>query len=261
MNRRLLLGAGGIIIIGLVVIAFGLRENGWFRSYFQKSEISKDAVLRTPEVEEAKIEEETPQYKIDVSYPQFHNLGDPNREAAANNLIKEKIEKSTAAFRDAIREATDTFSTTKSELLVSYKVVNLNSSIASILVSEYTYVEGAVHPLGLSSPFNYNFRDNREISLADPFNPGSNYLSVLSDISRASLKRQLKESYIQESVEFGTEPRPENFSVFFLDKDKFVVVFNVYQVIGYAAGSQTVEIPYEQLSGILRQEWLELIRQ
>lgn len=218
-------------------------------------------VLKTPEVREAKIADETSQYKISISYPGFYNSGDASREAAANSVLKGQVEKSINSFKDAAEEAEDFIPEAKSELEIKYETVYLNPSIASIKMSEYTYIEGAAHPLGIFWPFNYNFKDNKEIVLADLFNPGSNYLSALSAISREGLKSQLRENYVPESAEFGTAPITENFSVFFLNKEKLTIIFNVYQVTGYAAGTQTVEIPYSKLGDIINQEGLiKLIR-
>lgn len=215
----------------------------------------QSADLKTPEIREVRIEEETSGYKIAVSYPTFYNLGDSARETAANNLIKGKVEKSVEEFKRNVSEETaDISPDIKSEMQTSYKVVNLNPRVASIQLTETTYIEGAAHPFGLLSSFNYNFKDNREIVLADLFNPGSSYLLALSDLSRESLKNQLKEYYIQEPVEFGTAPASENFSVFFLGKDKLIIIFNVYSVAAYAAGPQTVEISYDELSSVINPE-------
>ena len=246
------------VIIGAAILAIW----GW---QYMRPQISepKETVLKTAEVKEVNINEETGGYKITASFPQFYNLGDSAREAAASNLIKGRVEKSIEEFKRGVNEEiTDTSPNIKGEMRISYKVVNLNSWVASVEFSEYTYIEGAAHPLDFFSSFNYNFKDNREIVLADLFNPGSNYLSVLSDLSRKSLKNQLGEYYVQESVESGTTPKSENFSVFFLGKDKLTIVFNVYSVTGYAAGAQTVEISYDELRTVIDPEGvIQLTRQ
>lgn len=256
MNRKQI-ELGAFVVIGLAILGL------WAWQTFLKPEAPKppEVALKMPEIQQVKIEDETAQYKITVSYPEFQNLGDSNRQSAANNLIKQKVEQSINSFKNAVKEVTDEIPNVKSEMKIEYEAIYLNPSLASIKISEYTYIEGAAHPIGIYWPFNYNFRDNKEIVLADLFNPGSNYLSILSDVSRESLKNQLKESYDPESVEFGTSPTSENFSVFFLDKDKLTIIFNVYAVAGYAAGSQTVEIPYDKLTEVINSEGLiKLIR-
>lgn len=217
---------------------------------------TEEATLKTPEIKEVKIEEDTPRYKLAVSYPEIHNLGDPNRETTANNLIKERIQKSIGAFKEASQEAVDISPEIKSEMQMDYEVIYISPSILSIKIRESTYIEGDPHPLSIFWSVNYNFRDNREIVLADLFNPGSNYLPALSDLSREKLESQLREYYSQELIELGTAPEPENFSVFFLTKGKLVITFNVYAVAPYAAGSQTIEIPYEELGGAVSEDGL-----
>lgn len=244
-------------VIGLAILAI------WaWQSFNPQTPEVNEVILKTPEVKEIKIEEEQPQYKIKASYPEFHDLGDPAREADANNLIKQKVQQSINSFKSASEEAADISSEIKSEIAIDYEVINVNPSIVSIKIRESSYTEGATHPLSLLSSFNYNFKDNREIALADLFIPGSNYLARLSQLSSESLKNQLKEYYIQESIELGTAPTSENFSVFFLTKDNFIIIFNVYQVASYAAGSQAVEVPYDKLAEIINPEGLiKLVRQ
>lgn len=250
------LEVGAFVVIGIAILAIW----GW---QFLKPETPKpeESVLKTPEVTEVKIEEETLQYKINVSYPEFRNLGDAPREEGANKAIKAKTDQSITALKDASREAVDISSAIKSEIQIDYEVVDINSQIASIRFRESTYVEGAAHPLSIYWPVNYSFKDSREIALADLFKPGTSYLGELSRLSKEALKSQLGDYYAQEVVEFGTAPASENFSTFFLEKDKLVIVFNVYSVAAYAAGAQTVEIPYEKLSGFINPEGLiKLIR-
>ncbi|MDP3991521.1 MAG: DUF3298 and DUF4163 domain-containing protein [Candidatus Colwellbacteria bacterium] len=244
-------------VLGIVILAVW----GWQALNPQTPE-SGEITLRTPEIKEVKIEEDTPQYRIEVSYPEFHNLGDPVRETAANNLLKSKVQQSVDSLKSASEEAVEISPEIKSELQLDYEVVHINSSVASIKMRESTYVEGAAHPLGIFWPFNYNFKDNKEIALADIFKPGSNYLEVLSGVTKKDLKNQLKEYYTEGVLEFGTAPVSENFSTLFLAKDKLVIIFNVYSVAAYAAGSQTVEVPYDALSEIINPEGIiKLIRE
>ena len=253
-------------VLGIVILAVW----GWQTLRPQTPE-SGEITLKTPEVKEVKIEEDTPQYHIAASYPEFHNLGDPIRETAANNLIKSKVQQSIDSLKSASEEAIEISPEIKSELQLDYEVVHINSSVASIKMRESTYVEGAAHPLGIFWPFNYNFKDNKEIALADLFKPGSNYLEVLSNLSREILEGPLYdyEYYDEEAVKFGTAPEPENFSTFFLARDKLIIIFNVYQISPYAVGPKIIEIPYEELNeppdgrvSIINQEGLiKLIRE
>ncbi|MBI2594780.1 MAG: DUF3298 domain-containing protein [Candidatus Colwellbacteria bacterium] len=250
MDRKKL-EIAAFVVIGTAILVIW----GW-QSLRTQTPGTEEDVLRTPEVREMKIEEETAQYKISASYPEFHNLGDPARERAANAAVKQEIEKATGGFKEYAKEAVDIIPEAKSELQITYATVYLNPSVASIRWSISSYIEGATHPLDVYTSFNYNFRDNKEIPLADLFNPDGNYLAKLSDLSRESLKNQLKDYYTEDVVEAGTEPRSENFGVFFLTRDKLILVFNVYSVAAYAAGAQTVEIPYDNLSALINPQGL-----
>lgn len=246
---------GAFALIGLAILGV------WAWQTFKPQTLEvKEETMKTAAVREARITDETTQYKISVSYPEFYNSGDASREAAANGAIKSQVEKSIAAFKDYAREAEDFSPEIKSELEIKFRVVYLTASVASIQMSEYTYIEGAAHPLGNYWPFNYNFKDNKEIGLGDLFKSGSNYLVKLSQLSQESLKNELGESYDPSAVEFGTAPKSENFSVFVFNRDKLVIIFNPYAVAGYAAGSQTVEFSYEKLGEIISDEFLNLVR-
>ncbi len=256
MNKKNL-ETGAFIVLGLAILAIW----GWQALKPQIPE-SEEAILKTPEVKEVKVEEEAPQYKLNVSYPGFYGLSAASREAAVNSAIKAKIDQSIGAFKDASREAVDISPEIKSELKIDYEIVYLGPTIASVKFRESTYVEGDAHPLSIFWSFNYNFRDNREIVLAQLFNPESNYLRELSRISSESLKDQLKEYYLEESVEFGTSPEADNFSTFFLARDRLIIIFNAYSVAPYAAGSQRVEIPYDELIEVINREGpIKLVRE
>jgi hypothetical protein len=53
----------------------------------------------------------------------------------------------------------------------------------------------------------------------------------------------------------GTTPNDANFANFFVDNNTLVILFAPYQVAPYAAGPQTLRIPFSQLSGILKAEY------
>lgn len=236
-------------VLGIAILAVW----GWQTLKTQAPE-SKETALNTPEVKEVKLEENTPQYRIKASYPEFHNLGDASREAAANAAIKTEIEKEIKDFKGYAEEAMDIVPEAKSELQIGYEAVHVNPSIASIKLSNSTYIEGAAHPFNVYISFNYSFRDLSRITLAELFNPSSNYLSLLADYSRQDLKNQLKDYYTEETVAGGTDPKPENYEVFLLSEDKLILIFNVYSVASYAAGPQKVEISYDELSSIINLE-------
>lgn len=244
-------------VIGIAILAIW----GW-QSFKSEAPRTQEPAFRTPEVKEVRIEEETSEYKINVSYPEFRNLGDASREEAVNYALKAKVDQSITALKSASREAGEFSPEVKSEIQVDYQTVNVNPWVASIKLRESTYVEGAAHPLDIFWPFNYNFKDNKEIVLADLFKPGSNYLEVLSDIASENLKSQLKEYYAEEILEVGTAPQSENFSTFFPAKDKLIIIFNVYSVAAYAAGPQIVEVPYNKLAEVIDQDGLiKLVRE
>lgn len=198
-------------------------------------------------------------FEISVDYPVLSGVN-PAIETKFNQLAKTRAMSSVTEFRKAMMAQTaadlKSFPAGMTNTLgVSYNVEFANENIVSIsfLLSEYT---GGAHGNFATETLNFDLKSGKEIKLADLFQPGAKYLKKLSDYSINDLKTRLGEMSDEEWIKNGASENAENFGSWNLTKKGLMINFDPYQVAAYAAGPQTVIIPYSELSGIWRKDMM-----
>ena len=196
-------------------------------------------------------------FEISVEYPVISGV---NIASATkfNELAKVRSISSVAEFRKAMMAQTaadvKNFPSGMTNTLdVGYNVEWATDDFVSIsfMTSEFT---GGAHGNYYTSALNFDLKTGKEIKLADLFEPNSAYLKKISDYSIADLKTRLGEMSDDEWITNGAGNNAENYESWFLTKKGLMITFNPYQVAAYAAGMQTVIIPYSELSEILRKQ-------
>ncbi len=190
--------------------------------------------------------EHTPYYDMAVNYPTTTPLaGDAN--ASAITLIKNFVAGEIAQFK------TGSDTTHKDTLQITY-LIGSSARTLSYIFTIYENI-GGVHDMYFHT-FVFDTTTGQKLSLADLFLPGTHYLDILSRISRAELPNIIGNSMTNPAtIASGTTPDGRNFSNFFFDNNDFVLLFPPYQVASYAAGPQTLRIPPQKLSRILKPEF------
>ncbi len=256
------------LILGILILIFcgavWLKNGG---KLVNQSAVNAPAVEQgvTPQTKTVEVKESTSTYTVDVKYPEFSGLSSSVPQNAANGLLKTRIEGDIVDFK---KDVAENFIVGEPDLPPSafqmdFEVVYLTDNVASVKLGSYYYITGMAHPNSYYSVFNYDFKNNKEILLADFFNPGSDYLLALSAASAEYLREKLTADgyYLENFVEVGTEPKADNFSSFVFDKDKITLIFNVYQVAPYVAGPQQVEVYYDKVSELNNQsDLIKLIK-
>lgn len=215
-----------------------------------------------PTAKETTIAETTDEYKISVKYPEIRGTANSQSQSEANTLIKKITDAGIESFKDDVeKNAVEDFSLT-STLTMDYEVLYLTDITVSIKFNISYYIAGMTHTTNYSSGFNYNLKNNKSITLGDLFNPNADFLSSLSTACEKDLKTQLSPNYYNEqTVKSGLEPKEENFAEFVFDRTELTMIFNIYQVASYAAGTRLVKILYTKLSAInSNSELLKLIK-
>lgn len=266
------------ILLGVIVIALGLF--GFY--FYNKNNPSKDKVNEAPITGTekpqpvAKIIDRTlateqkyntpDTYTVfDVVYPQFKNAG-----ADFNKKIEDTVMTGIASQKkdsaDNWKARYDTQSPgekipqfpakgDKFTFNVSWEPTQVNNQYISfvLIISGYT---GGAHGYQNMVSFNYDVVNKKEISLAELFPNDPNYLKTISAFSvkdltaqfhtRLNLKTKADEQNFKESVLpmllSGTEPVPENFSIFTFTPKTVTIYFSEYQVAPYAMGESKVTI-------------------
>lgn len=197
--------------------------------------------------------------RSDISsvYPELTGVSSPAAQSF-NELVKKRVVEMNNAYRKDVAgiSAEDIKSLPGGVGLsneVSYDVILANDDLISISISDYTFMGGA-HGGTSSNPINYDLKNNRELKLADIFEPNSDYLKVISDYAIADLKKTVGDMSDDKWLSEGAAPKDENYRSWNLTKKGLMVIFDQYQVAAYAAGPQQVIVPYDKLQIILRKD-------
>ncbi len=123
--------------------------------------------------------------------------------------------------------------------------------ISGVVLDRYTFTGGA-HGATDFIPFAYD-ADGTPIGLDALFVPGSHYLERIAEYIGPVLKEKLEQddAYLENMFSVGVKPDPGNYMVFMVGDEGITFVFQEYQVAPYAAGSQRVTVPFDDLADIL----------
>ena len=199
-------------------------------------------------------------FTITAEYPELSGIS-AGTAAKFNELSKTLATSSTAEFRkDMMAQTAEDLKYLpdgiNSYLEVSYNVEWATNDVVSIKFLE-SFFNGGIHPSYATSVLNFDLKSGKEIKLADLFQPNSNYLKMISDYSIADLKTRLTDLSDDDWIATGAEAKEENYKSWNLTKKGLMITFDPYQVAAYAAGTQTVIIPYSKLKGIMRTNFMQ----
>ena len=199
------------------------------------------------------------QYTVEAEYPQIE--GDArfdkfNREARA------MIAKDVAAFKSAETPtepdtATDvTAEAGESTQDIGYDIRYATDDLISVQFNEDSYSRGAAHGNQITTVLNYDVKNGKKLTLADLFNPKSNYLNVISAYCIKDLKQQAQKNkdtmLSDDTIQTGASARADNYKAWAITKKGLWITFDPYQVAAYAAGPQFVLVPYSALKDIIK---------
>ncbi len=197
---------------------------------------------------------QTPPLIIDIQYPVFSDAAG-NLAEGLNQQVKDLADGLVVDFRQQVTQNTPPpdLQTGPNGLNVRYDVTYNTGRLVSIYFPISVYYSGAAHPLPYSVTITYDVIDNHPVQLADLFQPGADYLTVLSQQSIASLQAQDMLGW-----DSGAQPQAENFKSWNLTPDGLRITFDPYQVNAYALGYIQVVLPWSDLSSILASQYTAL---
>ncbi len=171
-----------------------------------------------------------------------------NYQDNSSNLLKNA--------RAHYQDSNDTFYTYSNYL--SMDVARHDNRVLSVLAVNSVYSGGA-HPVTLQSSYNLDMVSKQCLKLEDVItesSAGEMYRLVLSGLQNDFTNLGggiLYEDYmetIHDLMKYGHLT-----PYWYLNHNGLVIYFNQYEIASYAAGIIKVEIPYNQLDGILRDEY------
>ena len=188
-----------------------------------------------------------PAYTIDTEVPVILENSDP-RALAFNDQMRALVQDEVDAFKLSVSEliAEPTFAA--SSFAVQHNILFQSEKLASIQFDIVGYVSGAAHPYHYTITVNYEFERRRPLSFDELFVLGSNYLEIISTYCIAQLsQRDLGFDMFLE----GATPTLENYRNWNITSEGLIIKFDEYQVAPYAAGPQTVMVPYKELQTVM----------
>src|SRR6476620_1517702 len=199
-------------------------------------------------------------YEITASYPQITGTGNPNFEKF-NQAVRGAVSKSVAEFKKNMATTPDQEAppadSMHSDLTIEYEIGLAQDDLVSVLFFVSSYYQGAAHPLGNSDVVNFDLKNGKVLKLSDLFKPGAKYLPVLATYSVSDLKKQSKDKQgmlDDTSINNGASPNAKNYKSWTIRRNGIGVEFDAYQVGAYAAGAQTVVVPYSALKDLINPE-------
>jgi len=133
-----------------------------------------------------------------------------------------------------------------SSIWITHTATLATEDLVSVLFYVDGYVMGAAHPFHYSYSVNYDVDQARVLGLRDLFLPDTDYLEILSRYCLDDLTEQGVLAW-----EEGALPAPENYQQWNIAPEGLLISFDEYTVAPYAAGPQSVVVPYAVLEGIL----------
>lgn len=263
-----------ILIIALVIVLiFTIKNHKGREEPITEKDITVTEVegLIVPDTYETKVLNPDDTYvKFDVKYPYFKNA-DKDFNLKIQTLIENQIEDDNTLGKENWQARYNTQikgdnipkvpknDADKFYFSSDFTIVQSNSSYISFIL-KYGGFNGGAHEYENRVSFNYDVKNKKIITLKDLFPNNPDYLNYLSEQSRKSLKETFatvsdndrEQATAEEiktivndivtSIESGTEPKEENFSVFTFTKDKIKIYFAQYQVGPSTTGSPEMEI-------------------
>ena len=191
---------------------------------------------------------DAPKYTVTTETPTLEGVDD-GRVVEFNVVMQMTVNEMVKGFKTSMKEQPVTPITAGSSFDVKYELLSPPGYVYSIKFNVMGYTDGAAHPYHFSKTVNFNLETGKEITLDELFLSGSNYLKIFSDISKADLSA--RDIGFDATFFTGAEPTPENYKSWNITADGLLITFDEYQVAAYAAGPQTVIVPYSALKDVI----------
>ncbi len=191
-----------------------------------------------------------PIYTITAQIPTITGSADP-RVAAFNTRMNEIVKKEVDAFRaDILANQPVVPFVAGSSFDVQYELIGQRGEVWSIKFAVMRFLDGAAHPNHYSVTLNYDLAQRRELTLDELFLHGVNHMQTIADYCKAELsKRDI--GYTDPIFQTGADPLAENYRNWNISNEGLIITFDPYQVAPYAAGAQTIVIPFAELQQLM----------
>lgn len=193
--------------------------------------------------------EETNNYLVEINYPKVNNK---DLLAYANEYLQNKEEE----FKNDISDL-ENMNSSKYEFKTDYKISE-NEDVLGVHLIVYKYTGGA-HYIRDDKSYYYNKNEEKMVSITD-FLANDKSLERLSSLSYYYVMKYSNDNNLgfdENMVKSGLESDPNNFEYFNFIDEGLEIVFPPLQVAYHAAGEVKILIPYSELNGIIKDDYLK----
>lgn len=203
--------------------------------------------LRKQLIKEVSIIKDEKKYYLKIDYPILYN-------SKIDNKIKSYVNSKKDEFMKIVNK-TDKV-THKYELLIQTEV-HKNKDILYITVLNNTYTGGA-HYIKDYYNLYYDIKEDKLVDILHFFKDDNSFnkLYKLAHYYVLEYANANNKNFDEAWVRRGTEPKLENYDYFTFSNKGLNITFKPYQVASYADGEIKITIPYEELSGIIKDKYL-----
>ncbi|EPR13183.1 stalk domain-containing protein [Ruminiclostridium papyrosolvens] len=127
---------------------------------------------------------------------------------------------------------------------------NTSGDILSFVTNTYVYTGGA-HGMTTLESYTVNTKTGELYSFNSMFNPNSNYKKVILDKINKSIDKE-KDMYF-DNAKTTVDEAKSNYK-FYIDGNRLVIYFGVYELRPYAGGIARFSIPAKELKGLLKDD-------
>lgn len=175
-------------------------------------------------------------------------------EKSINEKIKNDIMK---AYYSVEKDAKSYLSNTPKEYIkpfiynVNFYVKKNSDNMLSILI-KYYQESGGAHGFYENKSYNIYIEDGKILSLRDLFKESSDYVKVINEIIREKIKESQDGAYSFKSI--------SNNQKFYIEDDKLVIYFDLYEIAPFAAGIPKFKIDINNISHILNEKYIDIFK-
>lgn len=193
--------------------------------------------------------EETNNYLVEINYPKVNN-----KDLLA--YVKEYLQNKEEEFKNDISDL-ENMNSSKYEFKTDYKISE-NEDVLGVHLIVYEYTGGA-HYIRDDKSYYYNKNEEKMVSITD-FLANDKSLERLSSLSYYYIMKYSNDNNLgfdENMVKSGLESDPNNFEYFNFIDEGLEIVFPPLQVAYHAAGEVKILIPYSELNGIIKDDYLK----
>jgi hypothetical protein len=188
-----------------------------------------------------------PAYTVQADTP-FLQRSEDQRVIKFNNEMTLLTQEEVAKFKDNVAQTQSIQGGAGSSYIQQYKLLSPPGNLLSLKFSIMIYIEGSAHPGTHTRTVTYDLEAGSDVSLAQLFVSGSDYLTPIANYCIAQLKTR---NIGFEAFASGADPIPANYGSWNITPQGLMITFDEYQVAAYAAGVQEVVVPYTELQSVI----------